>query len=78
MRAQNKTKTNPKVNYLGMLVITWILIFMTIPFFYQTWKERAEAKAQLTECERMCYPSQILEDGENYCYCKPYVKSNLP
>ena len=71
-------RINQKKNFFGMLVITWILIFLTIPFFAVTWFKKTELESQLVECEKMCYPSMVLEDGQNYCSCKPQIKSNLP
>ena len=67
-----------KKSYYGMLLITWFLIFMTLPFFVLMYNEKERLKAELAECEKMCYHSMILEDGEHYCSCKPQIKSRLP
>lgn len=71
-------KTNDKKNYLGMLVITWILIFLTLPFIMRLWLEKQNLDSQLTECEKVCYTYLGMDDGENYCTCKPQIKSRLP
>ena len=73
-----QTNVGDKKSYLGMLVITWILIFMTLPFLLVELHKKEILENQLTECEKMCYPNMILEDGEHYCSCKPQIKSRLP
>ena len=57
----------------GMLVITWVMIVLTLPFFYASWQANKKFMDSLTECEKQCYPYRVDEDKPYRCMCQPEI-----